>query len=87
MLPLPSNATATGLYSPPQPLLPLPLPPGHYRRHHHHCSQTHHCPWPKKEATAAPPPVDHQQHQCENVYKFRQLGLFNLHTVSREFSN
>jgi hypothetical protein len=30
---------------------------------------------PKKEAAAAPPPVCQRQHQRENVYKSRQLGL------------
>jgi hypothetical protein len=87
MLPLPSNATATGLYSPPPPPPPLPLPPGQYCCHCHHCSQGCHRPWPKKEATAAPPPENQQQHQCENVYKSRKLGHIILPTVLREFSN
>jgi hypothetical protein len=42
---------------------------------------------PKKEATAAAPPAYQRQQQRENVYKSRQLDLFNLSTVSREFSN
>jgi hypothetical protein len=33
---------------------------------------------PKKEATAAAPPVYQRQHQCENVYKSRRLGLISL---------
>jgi hypothetical protein len=36
---------------------------------------------------AAAPPVYQWQHQHENVYKSRRLDLFNLSTVSREFSN
>jgi hypothetical protein len=75
MLPLPSNATATGLYSPPQPLPPLPLLPGCHRCHHHHHGQTHCCLLLKKEAAAAPPPAYQWQHQCENIYKSSQLGL------------
>jgi hypothetical protein len=42
---------------------------------------------PKKEATAAAPPAYQWQHQLENVYKSRRLDLFNLSTVSREFSD
>jgi hypothetical protein len=39
----------------------------------------------KKEATAAAPPAYQWQQQCENVYKSRQLDVFNFSTVSREF--
>jgi hypothetical protein len=35
----------------------------------------HHCPLPKKEAAAAPPPACQRQHQRQNVYKSRRLGL------------
>jgi hypothetical protein len=42
---------------------------------------------PKKEATAAAPPAYQWQQQHENVYKSRQLDLFKLSTVLREFSN
>jgi ABC-type transport system involved in multi-copper enzyme maturation permease subunit len=72
---------------PSPPLPPLPLPPGHHRLHCHHRGQTCCHPLPKKEATAAAPPAYQWQHQLENVYKSRQLDLFNLSTVSREFSN
>jgi hypothetical protein len=41
----------------------------------------------KKEATAAAPPAYQRQQQRVNVYKSRRLDLFNLSTVSREFSN
>jgi hypothetical protein len=57
------------------PLPPLPLLPGHYRHHRHHRGQTRHLPLPKKEATAAAPPVYQWQHQHENVYKSRRLGF------------
>ena len=39
------------------------LPPSHRR------------PLTKKEAAAAPPPAYRRQHQCENVYMSRRLGL------------
>jgi hypothetical protein len=68
---------------------PLSLPPGRHRLHRlhrHHRGQTFCCPLPKKEATAAAPPAYQRQHQCQNVYKSRQLDLFNLSTVSRKFS-
>jgi hypothetical protein len=35
----------------------------------------HNCPLPKKEAVAASPTAYQQQHQRENIYRFRQLGL------------
>jgi hypothetical protein len=62
------------------PLPPLPLPPGphchrRHHRHHHHRGPTHRCLLPKKESTAAPPPAYQRQHQSENIYKSRQLGL------------
>jgi hypothetical protein len=37
-----------------------------------------HC---QRKETAAAPPAYQQQHQCENVYKSRQLGLILLSTV------
>jgi len=55
--------------------LPLLLPLGCHSHHCHHCCQTHQCPLPKKEATAAPPPVYQWQHQRENVYKSCRPGL------------
>jgi hypothetical protein len=64
-----------------------PLPPGRHCLHRHYRGQTCHHPLPKKEATAAAPRAYQQQHQRENVCKSRRLGLFNLSTVLREFSN
>jgi hypothetical protein len=67
---------------PPPPLpLPLPLPPGHHRLQRHHRGQTRRRKLLKKEATAAAPPAYQRQHQRENVYKSRRLGLINLSTV------
>jgi hypothetical protein len=80
MLP-PSSNTTTGLYHPPLTLPLLPLPLGHHGCHRHHGGQTHNCPLPKKEATAAPPLAYQWQHRLENVYKSRQLGLIYLSTV------
>ena len=56
---------------PPPPPLPAAATAGHYHHHHHRhlrC-RTPCCPLPKKEATAAPTPAYHRQHQCEIVYK------------------
>jgi hypothetical protein len=57
---------------PPPP--PLPLLLGRHPLHRHHHAQTHRCPLPKKEATAAAPPAYQRQQQCEKVYKSRRLG-------------
>jgi hypothetical protein len=78
MLLLPLNTTITSLNPTLPPPPPLPLPPGCHSRHRHPCGQTHHRPWPRKEATSASPPADQWQHQCENVYKSRQLELILL---------
>jgi hypothetical protein len=80
-------ATFAANHRPSLPLPPLPLPPGRHHLHCHHCGQTCRCSLPKKEATAAAPPVYQGQQQRENIYKSRQLDLFNLSTVSREFSD
>jgi hypothetical protein len=85
MLLLPAIFAANHRPLPPPP--PLPLPPGHHHLHRHHHGQTCRHSLPKKEATAAAPPAYQQQQQRENVYKSRQLDLFNLSTVSREFSD
>ncbi len=81
-------------YHPPPPPPPLLLLPSHRRLHCHHHGQTHRRPLPKKEATAAAPPAYQRQHQHENVYKSRWLGLIYLiysiwrvQCRSREFSN
>ncbi len=84
MLSLPAAFAANRRPSPPPP--PLSLPPGRHRLHHHHRGQTCRRHLPKKEATAAAPPAYQRQHQRQNVYKSRQLDLFNLSTVSRKFS-
>jgi hypothetical protein len=72
MLLLPAAFAANRRPSPPP--LPLPLPPGRHQLHHHHHGQTHRRPLLKKEATVAAPPAYQWQHQCENIYKSRQLG-------------
>jgi hypothetical protein len=77
---LPATFAANRRPSPPPPPLPLPL-----GRHHH--GQTCRHSLQKKEATAAAAPAYQWQHQRENIYKFRRLDLFDLSTVSREFSN
>jgi hypothetical protein len=73
MLSLPAAFAADRRPLPPPP--PLLLPLGHHRLHRHHCGQTHRRQMPKKEATAAAPPGYQWQHQRENVYKSRRLGL------------
>jgi hypothetical protein len=84
MLLLPAAFAANHRPSLPPP--PLPLLPGRHHLHRHHCGQTCQCSLPKKEATTAAPPAYQQQHQRENIYKSRLLDLFNLSSVSREFS-
>jgi hypothetical protein len=49
MMPPTSNATAAGLYCPPQPPPMLPLLLGCHCHHCNHHGQTHCCPLPKKE--------------------------------------
>jgi hypothetical protein len=70
---LPATFAANRRPSPPPP--PLPLTPSHHRLHRHHRGQTCHRPLPKKEARAAAPPAYQRQHQRENVYMSRRLGL------------
>jgi hypothetical protein len=82
---LPAAFAANHCPSPPP--LPLPLPLGRHHLHRHNRGQTRHRSLPKKEATTAAPPAYQQQHQREKVYKSRLLDLFNLSSVSREFSN
>jgi hypothetical protein len=72
---LPAAFAANHCPSPQPPPLPLLMLPGRHRLHHHHYGQTCQRSLPKKEATAAAPPVYQRQHQCEKVYKSRQLGL------------
>ena len=50
----------------------------HRCRHHWRCLPPHHRPLTNKEAAAPPPPVYQWQHQGENVYKSRGLGLIQL---------
>jgi hypothetical protein len=69
---LPATFAANRRPSPRLP--PLPLPPGRHRLSHHR-GQTRRRPLPKKEAKTAAPPAYQRQHQCENFYKSRQLGL------------
>jgi hypothetical protein len=78
MLPLPSKATAIGLYFPLPPPPPLSPPSGHHRHHCHHRGLTHQCLLPKKEAKAAPSAAYQQQYQHKNIYKSRRLGLIQL---------
>ncbi len=66
---------------PPPPLPLQPLPPSCHHRHRHHHGRTHHCPLPKKGATAAPPPAYQRQHNMEMFTSPDDLDLFNLSTV------
>jgi hypothetical protein len=76
---LPAAFAANRCPSPPPP--PLPLPLGRHRLHRRHCGQTRHHQMPKKEATAAAPPVYQWQHQGEIFTSPDDLDLFNLSTV------
>ncbi len=48
------------------------------RHHHQRCWPLHHYQLTKKEAAASPPPAYQWQHQNENLYKSRRLGLILL---------
>ncbi len=75
MLLLPAAFAANYHPLPPLPPPPLPLPLGRHCLHRHNCGQTHRHPLPKEEAIAAAPPAYQWQHQRENVFKSRWLGL------------